>query len=673
MLSVEGNDTLGRVWPPATMSASGLLFAVLVMVTGPVSFDPNALRQGHQHGEVVYEKNVDVTNLSKPVTMEAGGLPERYGSTPDARACVAEFHDVTFGCTVPVVANLLATSAGSMTHDFLPTDVETALRTTIVLNVLADFARFGLPRSSGALAGTSIWLRRAYEWMLGAGFKGLRRTRRGLPAAVSVSQATAPFMWARAIPVAVCFVALAALSVGRAGAFVAGTAAGYVALLIKHSLGFEVAGFIFDLMLAYPGLVFLAVWLWQVRPCGAVVCLSCHDGIPGCEGGAACPFYTGPFINSEILSADSGSHSVAGLDGAEATVYTMITCTALLPRKIARFLTRGVLDFFKTVARRGPAQTAVDVTTLTTTELLAAVNAGRVEASDAMASVLTRIGESTSQAETARLNAISSALANVDRMGTHAAAVGASRSNGELLGAFTFAWAQAGKTVQNQSASLAVAGTASDESASERKVILTAKVVRPRSESEFHHMLMVWSMICHATGLANILTTGAFILLVVHDQVRTLGLTWQQAHELFLVYLEAVETAPAGQGLTLANVYMSGGQDTYREQALQRAKTEFGKAVCLPCGDGGDGGGGAGKGIFRGQHTRNGRPCVTFNLGKSEHPASVLDANGRCKFAHKCDKWVTEQPDGTKGGICGSFKHARVNCDNPKRTDEKVA
>jgi hypothetical protein len=256
-------------------------------------------------------------------------------------------------------------------------------------------------------------------------------------------------------------------------------------------------------------------------------------------------------------------------------------------------------------------------------------------------------------------------------MGTHASAVGASRTNGELLGAFTFAWAQAGKTVQNQSASLAVAGT-SDESASERKVILTAKVVRPRSESEFHHMLTVWSMICHATGLANILTTGAFILLVVHDQVRTLGLTWQQAHELFLVYLEAVETAPAGQGLTLANVYMSGGQDTFREQALQRAKTEFGKALCPPCVDPESGGGG-GKGIFRGQHTRNGRPCVTFNLGKSDHPANALDATGRCKFAHKCDKWVTEQADGTKGGICGSFKHARVNCDNPKRTNEKVA
>eukprot|EP00966_Prymnesium_polylepis_P285351 6591569-Prymnesium_polylepis.1 len=62
--------------------------------------------------------------------------------------------------------------------------------------------------------------------------------------------ATAPFMWARAIPVAVCFVAFAALSVGRAGAFVAGSAVGGVAWLIKNSLGFEVAGFILDLICA---------------------------------------------------------------------------------------------------------------------------------------------------------------------------------------------------------------------------------------------------------------------------------------------------------------------------------------------------------------------------------------------------------------------------------------
>ena len=79
-------------------------------------------------------------------------------------------------------------------------------------------------------------------------------------------------------------------------------------------------------------------------------------------------------------------------------------------------------------------------------------------------------------------------------------------------------------------------------------------------------MLTVWGMLCHAMGLANSLATGAFTLKVVHEQVSLFGLSWQQAHELFLVYLEAVETGTADSTLTIANVYESGGQDMYREK-----------------------------------------------------------------------------------------------------------
>ena len=182
-------------------------------------------------------------------------------------------------------------------------------------------------------------------------------------------------------------------------------------------------------------------------------------------------------------------------------------------------------------------------------------------------------------------------------------------------------------------------------------------------------MLSVWQMICQAVSVANALATGAFVELVVHEQIEKHGLSWQQAHELFLVYLEAVETAPAGSTLTIANVYGSGGQDMYRERAIQRAKELFPK-----------GNEREGEGIFRGDkcvyigQTSGAKPCHTFNLGKSndQHPASALDDTGRCKFSHRCDQWVTEQPDGTKGGICGSWKHPRARCDNPKKSAKKV-
>ena len=48
------------------------------------------------------------------------------------------------------------------------------------------------------------------------------------------------------------------------------------------------------------------------------------------------------------------------------------------------------------------------------------------------------------------------------------------------------------------------------------------------------------------------------------------------------------------------------------------------------------------------------------------------EEKGKCVFNHKCDAWVSEQPDGTKGGICGSTRHGRHACDNPKRVDAKV-
>jgi hypothetical protein len=60
-------------------------------------------------------------------------------------------------------------------------------------------------------------------------------------------------------------------------------------------------------------------------------------------------------------------------------------------------------------------------------------------------------------------------------------------------------------------------------------------------------------------------------------------------------------------------------------------------------------------------------------LGRDKHPQNALDAKGKCLFNHKCDHFVSEQADGTKGGVCGSTKHGRHACDNAKRVDAKVA
>ena len=446
-----------------------------------------------------------------------------------------------------------------------------------------------------------------------------------------------------------------------------------VGYLLHMACGLVFFAFMCEVTLkGYAGktIILILMLLYLVSGAEAVVCMSCHDGIAGCQGGESCPFYSLPFINGEILRGASGTHTTQGEGDAGNTVHTLLLCAAVLPRTIARFFTRGVLDFFKSVARRPAVGTPLAVQDLSVEALVAAVQGGRVSPGEALSDILSRLTTAT-QAEAARLNAISSTLSNMEKL-TGSAAASGTASNGELWGAFTYAWTQAGRTVQHANTAIVVAGGAPDDfeagsTSTEIRAIRQAKILRPRSESEFFHMLNVWVMVCQAVGIGNALATGAFIETVVHEQIACFQLSWQQAHELFLVYLEAVETAPAGSTLTIANVYNSGGQDMYRERAIQRAKDHFKTAT-------------GGRDIFRtdqctyiGQTSR-GAPCVTFNLGKSndQHPPTALDHTGRCKFAHKCDHFVTEQPDGTAGGICGSWKHCRANCTNAKKCDKKV-
>jgi hypothetical protein len=419
-----------------------------------------------------------------------------------------------------------------------------------------------------------------------------------------------------------------------------------------------------------PLLLLTIVFTAQIHKAEAVVCMSCHDGVSGCTGGADCPFFTTPMINSVILSSNAGTHT----DG-NGVVTTLLVCAAILPRAISRFLTRGVLDFFKSVARRASPGAPIALHELSAAQIVEAVRGGRVEIPEAISEILGRL-PTASATDATRLNTIVSALGQLERVGAPSAGTG-SAANGELWGAFTYAWTQAGRVVQFANESLVQAGGPEGEDTnpghSERRAVKAAKILRPRSVHEFYHMLSVWQMICQGVSLANSLATGAFLEQVVHEQIAKNNLTWQQAHELFLVYLEAIETAPEGSNLSIANVYASGAHDMYRERAMLRTKEHFKGA---PSGAGAENN----KDIFRtdactyiGQ-TSSGKPCTTYNLGKpnSQHPATALDHTGRCKFAHKCDQWVTEQSDGTKGGICGSWKHARVNCTNPKKSATKV-
>ena len=61
-------------------------------------------------------------------------------------------------------------------------------------------------------------------------------------------------------------------------------------------------------------------------------------------------------------------------------------------------------------------------------------------------------------------------------------------------------------------------------------------------------------------------------------------------------------------------------------------------------------------------------PCSVFNTGGT-HGKRVLTAEGKCKYDHVCDHWVSDK--GPKGR-CLSTEHERGECDNPSKCAQPV-
>ena len=71
---------------------------------------------------------------------------------------------------------------------------------------------------------------------------------------------------------------------------------------------------------------------------------------------------------------------------------------------------------------------------------------------------------------------------------------------------------------------------------------------------------------------------------------------------------------------------------------------------------------------YNGKWTRGAGPCSVFNTGGT-HGKHVLTAEGKCKYDHVCDHWVSDK--GPKGR-CLSTEHERGECDNPSKCAQPV-
>ena len=146
-----------------------------------------------------------------------------------------------------------------------------------------------------------------------------------------------------------------------------------------------------------------------------------------------------------------------------------------------------------------------------------------------------------------------------------------------------------------------------------------------------------------------------FFRVVAYDTMLRDKLSWQISHELVLVYFEDMDNSTT---LNFGNIIDNGGQDSRLSRAKVRAEEHF-------KGDGG-------KGIFRddegnkqlikfnGNDSKNATQCcVSWNLG-NEHPQKALFANGKCRYKHACDRYISDD-----GKQCGSTDHKRAGCTHP--------
>ena len=240
-----------------------------------------------------------------------------------------------------------------------------------------------------------------------------------------------------------------------------------------------------------------------------------------------------------------------------------------------------------------------------------------------------------------------------------------------LTGVYSFVWANGTKLVSHygvlNTASLDVMQTDGDVSTGSKR--LTCVINHPKTLSDFHFNLHIWSMILVAAGVDESLVIQKFVLDIVYENLNIRHWPWQTVYFYFLLQLEQVETV---EGINLGNAFSRGGIDTLKAEATDRAEAHYrcifrGKDPYTPKDhDPPQSGGGEG---WNGKCTSGAKSiCWTYNREKAKHTQSNLSQDGTCVHRHVCDQWVSNKGP---GGRCEG-SHPRYKCDNPNKCDTKV-
>ena len=407
----------------------------------------------------------------------------------------------------------------------------------------------------------------------------------------------------------------------------------------------------------FATMFFWLIVMLSLTAVGAAPCQTCFSA--ECAGADKCPLLETTLTNTGIMMG---------------TITTgVITCLDLLPLKFILVLTNATLNSLMAVAKRGVIGTQVDLTTLDVPEFIQRITTGAVSVSDGLAEVLRRQAVTgVKSQELAQLTSIQSTLLAMNSQGWGIAQASATETRTRVFGAYSFVMGLAARIALNENGRSATAGVVDSNVTTERMGVVTSALVRPKSNNQLSEFLLNWIMIVHATGLANALVAGAFVREVVYEGMSITGLSWQVAHELFLVYLFEVERG-IHRGVSLCNVFAQGSQDTNVRTATRNALLEYGEGADKPSNAA------SVKEKIRGDTvTWNGKStssaqkcCKVYNAGPgATHAKSDLTAEGKCKHKHGCDKWVTNNG---KFGRCESTTHTRQNCNNSNACDDPVS
>ena len=371
----------------------------------------------------------------------------------------------------------------------------------------------------------------------------------------------------------------------------------------------------------------------------SVVCPTCADTIPGCAGGDACPLLVDVTSNAAIFTAGR--------------LGTTPILNHLLPPNLLQIFPRNVCEAVVGVATAPVGGREVDFADPVYNSIDAITQAarfGHCPVADALVELMRR--RATADEPTAAQCTMAVEMLKMIK----------DKSYTSTQGVFTFIFAKLGLLF----AVSQIARLSLNESQSAKSSELTASIRRPQNSSEFFETLHLFIHVVCALGLAHFTVLMVFIENVVHKSMRDFHLTWEMTHELFMIYLQEIESDTT-KALNFANIYGKGKIDTFIAQARINSAAFFRPRAGTARTESSPSSPTSGVSIkFNGKaNNASDKCCVAWNLGKP-HSASQLATDGTCRYAHVCMQWVSDKGP---GGQCRGA-HKKSEC--PYAADKKV-